>query len=646
MMFAYPLTFVLANSMETQAILVPTTAIDLVPSMTTQHREDDTEYEATLFKTELHPSSSDWTLGWRQYQWVYRSEVNLAITDYTEVAFNATIGVITGPVNLSIWIDADASDEYPTWPYLEGFILVDSRQSKSLLIDLPISTYLNLTREWIVTAYFSISVEGDGLIEFSETSIEIIARSERPLCPAIFDFQSTDGRSLFEDKLWQGIRRKPILNFTRDNDTGKFGIFLPARVEDTIYLNPGNFSGTAGWPYEDWRSGPLYTPLSVQFPIVAQQSVFVSLRLPTMKLEIDLSQDLPFYHMIIEYSGHPFDDIMFVEFVEHPMPESLDLAPYGEYLSVELCIPTPWSWSRSRYWSSYRSSSVETIAAINGTYNLRLECQFPFKSYFGVVLFGPELLLLGLTIASMILGIIHLRRQGTSVRIKEIMSDPRLLPILLLMVGGLSPWFSVRETHSNLQGITWYEYVPLGIETATTGIIPNLPILHEYWVVILLYTALGYWLPILYLMTKLGRPIEWKPEPLMCGVLFLPVLIAVLSIVPYLYSGYLVSPWILPVFMAPIIWYISLVIYRNRWFILLLEINPSTRASTFVFHPSHDTCHRLESRLLQTLIRELYPNSVRKRLQSTAPFCCEYQMPCEPQQRQTGFPRFFPWRNR
>ena len=190
----------------------------------------------------------------------YYYETNFNLRDYENVMVSLDVKVLRGPIEVAL--NLDVFNLFST-PQVGGYsdrnsLTLTTGESTRANIDLDTNAlYAMWSPLWLAQSYVGIDIypvssnwydwedacEGSLLLE----NVTISASSTTPLSPLNVDIQDTQGSSIYESGVNLNLMKWPAVNLTSDDVPTKWGIFVPWRSNDTIYVLAGNYSGIAGF---------------------------------------------------------------------------------------------------------------------------------------------------------------------------------------------------------------------------------------------------------------------------------------------------------------------------------------------------------------------------------------------------------------
>ena len=241
----------------------------------------------------------------------YYYETNFNLRDYENVTISLDVKVLRGPIEIAL--NLDVFNQFST-PQLAGYsdrnsLTLATGESTRRNIELDIKTlYAMWSPLWLAQSYVAIDiypvssdwyVRGDDYLEGSLLleNVTISASSTTPLSPLNVDIQDTQGSSIYESGVNLNLMSWPAVNITSNEIPDKWGVFLPWRLNDTIFVPVGNYSGIAGFYSYNYSNDTF----SASFEVLPNATLLLGLRFEMVRVNLAVSQAVPYLRIFLRY---------------------------------------------------------------------------------------------------------------------------------------------------------------------------------------------------------------------------------------------------------------------------------------------------------------------------------------------------------
>jgi len=343
--------------------------------------------------------------------------------------------------------------------------------------------------------------------------IVVWAEYEVPVSPIVLNLETSDGHPLFENDYTRQIRNHyPIIEMTPANNSQyEFRIRLQNR---TLYVVPQTFVFEPGWYY-------VYTERTEFNVTVAENEALTCLiHLSTVRLEIAIEPIVPI--VILSINLDSYEDTYELYLKNQDIPEYLYLPPYPT-VAIEVATPDLLSSSPSYYTDIHLRESI----SYNVTKNLHLDVTMQYLSVFGLAISPQDLIQIFLVVTLYVLLIAYLSLYMYEKKQRITLKDPRIIPLLLILVTAVIPWFSAIRTN--------ILYSETQITILSTGVFPIfsawidsgmftlvIPSFGVYWVIA---SVLLFWMPLFYANYSTSPPSTKEENYNSAYALFAPYLL-------------------------------------------------------------------------------------------------------------------------
>ncbi|MFW9847196.1 MAG: hypothetical protein ACFFD6_10635 [Candidatus Thorarchaeota archaeon] len=497
-------------------------------------------------------------------------EMNLNLRDYELVNLSLDVKALRGPIEVHAGLDIFTFLSIPEH-HGEGdgnTIDLSTGESSGIMAQLDTNaSYAAWSPLWLAHSRVEISIFpvssnpyewGDMQLEASILleNIVITASSNTPLSPLSVDIQNTEGFSVYASRVNLNWRDWPAINVSSSGDSSRWGLIIPWRVDDTIYVAPGSYSGVAGLYSYNYAN----RTFPVSFDIDVDALVSLGLRFEMIKVTFSILPDVPYLRLTLWST-----DVLYYDYyynIAPPFPETLYIPERQGNLIISLSIPPRVEQSHV---SSHYRIEIEVIEPIN----IDVELHVPLFPILGIMLSTGEVVLVIIGLALLIGTALSLQKPKAKRTWRGILKDPRFWPAFLIGLSAIMPWFA---SYSSLENLTWsigepvlvyrdlYAPFVMGLERTAHSL--AVPIVSRYMLVEIPTRIILFWLPLKWAIGHVGRPKKWKFNSYYGAYVLLP---PVMGILIYLFTPtpLLISAGFVLVLAAPILWGLEILIYRG-----------------------------------------------------------------------------------
>ncbi|MFX0055897.1 MAG: hypothetical protein ACFFAD_13305 [Candidatus Hermodarchaeota archaeon] len=498
---------------------------------------------------------------------------NLNTRDYEQVTFSLDLDVLRGPVEVRVGVHYYRAVDHPSYSGSQREYSLTTGDSTQFNLDLDADwIYNHWSSVWLVQARLRIGIVpmGTNLPNMASViinNVTITASSSTPLSLLRVDVQNTEGSSIYEAKIEKGIAEWPAVNLTTQGDPERWGLLLPFRTNDTVYVSAGNYSGIAGTYGFGWVNQTY--PISIN--IAPNTCTHLSMRFEMVFVNLLITPDIPYLVVNLEQPGVLLYDISLYHsfMLPSPFPQTICIPNRGDILIITLQIP-----SRMNY-ADYMLPRMdyagrETIS-ISGPMNIDIHLHMPLFSFFGILLSTGELLLSVFGLALLGGAILNLRRPGASRNWERIVRDTRFWPTLLIGISIFLPWF-ISFFPMNPEG-SFYAgdsfmlvralYPPIAISIDFTANSLALPLIRNTILIDGLIRVIIFWFPLYGAAMHIGWSSKWKLNFYYAAYILLPLCLGVLTLIftPFplgISIGFILAA------AAPVLWGFQILIYQGH----------------------------------------------------------------------------------
>jgi len=497
----------------------------------------------------------------------YYYETNFNLRDYENVMVSLDVKVLRGPIEISLGLEVFSDLSTPQYrEYSDrNSRTLTTGNSTRLAVELNTnSLYAVWSPLWLVQSFVEIEIypvssnwyewEGAPLdASLILENVTILATSTTPLSQLQVDIQDTQGFSIYESGVNLNTIKQPAINLTSDKTPNKWGIFLPWRSNDTIYVPAGNYSGIAGFYSYDHSNDTF----PVSFEVLPNTTLLLGLRFEMIRVSLTISQAIPYLRILLIYWEHYFEDYR-IE-VAPPFPNTIYIPKRIGNLSISIHVPPRMETAYSKY-----SMNIH----VSNPVNIDIQLRIPMFPIFGVMLSTGEVLLVILGLALLMGAILSFQKPNTQKHWGQVLKDPRFWPAFLLGISALVPWF---DSFSALQQYTWSIgepiliqkslYIPFALSLDSTANSFAALVVSQYMIIEIPTRIILFWLPLRIGLGYAGNPKKWKFNSYYAICLLLPLSMGVMAYLTIPIPLTLSIGFFL-VLTAPILWGFEILIYR------------------------------------------------------------------------------------
>jgi len=485
---------------------------------------------------------------------------NFNLRDYENVTVSLDVTVLSGPIEVFLGLDIFSFlsiTPFAEYSYGESFPLATG-ESTSVSIEVDVKElYAIWNPLWLAQSFVRIDVYpvssnwndwDDGQLDASLLleNVAISAVSTTPLSPLTADIQDTQGSSVYRFDPNSNMQEWPAVNLTIDEIPNKWGLFVPWKSNDTIYIPAGNYSGTAGFYNFNYSN---YT-FDTTFEVLPNTALMLGLRFEMVRVNLSVAPAVPYLRIFMSYSNYPLTRYGLE--VIPPFPETFYIPKRSGILYISIQTPP-----------RVGSREIAYMMSMNVTDPVSLDIQLhiPMFPFFGVMFSMGEFLLVSLALALIIGAVLSMHRPNAQRHWTHLFEDPRFWPAFLVGFSTLVPWFVTSWNIGESFVVRRSLYIPfaLGLDTTTHSLAAI--VVSPYLLVDIPFRIIFLWLPLRWAFGYVGSLKRWKFNfyyticisfPLLNGVLF------------YLYTPMplTISIGFILVMAAPILWGFELLIYR------------------------------------------------------------------------------------
>ncbi|NHJ12805.1 MAG: hypothetical protein EAX95_03975 [Candidatus Thorarchaeota archaeon] len=497
-------------------------------------------------------------------------EINVNLRDYETITLSLDLEVLRGPIELGFGMDIFSFLSTPYYHDGGDEVTRDlaTGDSTTIAVELDMNELygswlpLWLAQGWVRISIYPVSSDWwdwvDTPLDASIVleNITVSATTSTPLAPLHVDIQNTEGFSIYESGANLNWREWPAINLTRQEIPTKWGILLPWRSNDTIYVAVGNYSGIAGIYSYDYANDTY----SFSFEIQANSVLHLGLRFEMVRVSLTVSPDVPYLWLSLWSSDVLYYDYGLV--VASPFPQTLYIPKRDGTLIISLAIP-------HRVEGSGGPPRYRTSLVISESVDIAVQLNVPLFPFFGVLLSTGEVLLVIFGLTLLAGAMFSLQRPGGRRPWSSVVKDPRFWPIALIGFSIVLPWFVSFWT---LENLSWSMsepvfvmrsiYSPFALGTDNTGNSLANPVASRYMITEIIPRIILFWLPLKLATDHVGRPGKWRYNSYYATCILLPLIMGVLVLL-FTPIPLVMSIGFFLVLAAPILWSLEILIYRG-----------------------------------------------------------------------------------
>jgi len=468
--------------------------------------------------------------------------LQVPIQDCDFINASVEVQALCGSANVSLGLSLyyGRNDTYATSEISAG-------ETKGFVVSLPLDSIKALDpKYWFRTIYFGMWISAQEQVEAVVHALDVEAHSSKALSPVSVDLQTTDGYSLLTNPRFLPDYLPLLINIHRHDDERQDAVFVQM-VNETFYLPAGNYSIEAGWSgdpyhldYVDYESADIV--------IRENQTTLVRIRLPTVRLTIDLSPNLTEGRLTIYTSPYHWD--LYRESIGPEMSESVFLPASVTYIGIEVYHSTSWGHRGSAFHCYEPDGSSDLLVTIGYSYIV-----LP-----GIALTGLDIVTILLIVVLIVALILRFRHALFPKRTESVLSDPGLIPLLLTLAAAFLPWFRYNERTMGLM----YEADSFGVVLPQFAVITEQTpfgmtafYMLEPWFVVLPMYVLLFWAPLFGILSRLGTKepaLSWnRVISIAC-----PALLALVSWLVAAGIGWVPDAGMWMILLSPVVFFIHI----------------------------------------------------------------------------------------
>ncbi len=493
-------------------------------------------------------------------------ETNINLRDYDTVTFSVDVTALTGPVEVLLNLNVESFFDSHYADY-DANLTLTTGETGRLGLDLNVSVLHSIWGPlWLTQAIVILEIypgtsnpylwdRANLAASLRLENVSFTANSTVPLTPLVTDIQDTQGNSAYSPLAIINLIDSAAVNLTSEDYPNEWGILLPWRANDTIFVVAGNYSGIAGVYSFDYVN----STIPVSFEILADTSLHLGLQFEMVRVNLEVSPMVPYLRIIMWY-----DVGFWAEYtieVAPPFPDTVCILKRSANLSISIATPPRVEWASRPF-----TNKIELEILQPTTIDIDLEVNL--FSLGGILISAGEVLLIFLGLALLIGAVLSTQEPNSEFHWKQLIRDPRFWPVLLVGASILLPWFT---SISSMQRYYWSSggffvvhralYSPLACGLDSTANSMALVVFSRNFIPEVPSRIILFWLPLKWAAGHIGSPKKWSfnsyygvslLSPAFMGFLVLPF--TPLRLMPAL--GYIV------VCAAPILWVSELLIYR------------------------------------------------------------------------------------
>lgn len=314
----------------------------------------------------------------------------------------------------------------------------DSRTDRLILLgttpvtytfELYLDSFLGNYDEW--AALSTVYIDTGSQLNFK--NILIWAEFDIPLSPSVINFKSTDGSDLFGNTFTRQLHDyTPSLRINPQSYESYY-YFPGAYPNRTLYLKPQNYSFTTTW-------GKFYARESFNVTIYENTTSSFSFYVKAVKINLSISPVLPMIQLIISDDYGQHNDAYFLFLKGTEIPDYLYVPPYPGF-NIEVVVLSPFTW----FSDSHADLVYQGFVPINGSHNLNVNVVLPYVALFSLQITPHDFIQISLAAILFTLAIIRIFLYTHKKKPRTSWKDPRLIPVLLIGMTAIFPWFSATR---------------------------------------------------------------------------------------------------------------------------------------------------------------------------------------------------------
>jgi len=470
---------------------------------------------------------------------------SVSIPDINELFFSVVLDGLEGSCNVTLsaaFTDIGLENYYAELFHRSITSELYRGETLNLTLSTPVALLKTISSVWLSRVVMDIYIVGtpSATLIIKDTTIKAI--SDKPLFPVTIDAIATTGESLYSSYITRYLRNPPVIFLNRTGEDGSPALFL-RRGNYTVFLPQGQYSAIAGW-YNFYMLIPVIDAQEITFEVIPDETIHLRLKMRAIILDINSNVPIPFRSMQVRLGDS--DDLIYTPWRYAPWPDHLYVPPIQGDIWISVSFD---QW----YVDSWANMSIGYTHIISFFSPLTI-------NIFGLLLNFGQLLDIGLVILVVFLVIKRWLVKTAQLNRRDILSDNRFVPIILLMSSFLFPWVLYSD---------WGEYrtlnfVSLPVRVLTfQGNIAFAVVSFGEWIILGLLSFVLLWAPLIGLLSMLSTP-ESKSNSKKTGKLLLfPFLFSVCCLIAVLLSGYTLGLGALLAMVGLPIWLIQK-LYRHE----------------------------------------------------------------------------------
>ena len=470
---------------------------------------------------------------------------SISIHDITELFFSVILDGLEGSCNVTLSAAFSDISLENSWSELFHRSITSELyrgETLNLTLSTPVALLKTISPDWLSKVDMDIFIVGtpSATLIIKDTTIKAI--SDKPLFPVTIDATATTGESLYSSYITRYLSNPPVIFLNRTGEDGGPALSL-RRANYTVFLPQGQYSAIAGWHNYDVLS-PVIDAQEITFEVIPDEMIHLRLKMRAIRLNINSSAPIPFRSMLVRLGES--DDLIYTPWRYVPWPDHLYVPPIQGDIWISV------------YFEDWY---VQAWANISMNHTQRISFSSPLTiNIFGLLLNLGQLLDIGLVILIVFLVIKRWLVKTAQLNRRALLSDNRIVPIILLMSSFLFPWILYSD---------WGEYLTLNFVALPVrvltfqGNIAFAVVSFGEWIILGLLSVVLLWAPLIGLLFMLSTP-ESKSNSKKTGkLLLLPFLYSVFFLIAVLLSGYTLGLGAICAMVGLPIWLIQ-ILYRRE----------------------------------------------------------------------------------
>lgn len=489
--------------------------------------------------------------------------LHIAIDDYSTSNFEAKVSVLSGTVNATLRVEFS---EYQ-WGSLvskEDMESIRNGAETTLTVNAPLPLLRTISEQWIVKANVYITLDS-----FTGARVVIKGFNARvtgnvPLHPLVVDLQSTVNESLYDTPFTRFLLTPPYLLVRRQGTLDNATIW-PERANETLFVAEGNYTVDVGWACDGYYPDP-FDAQRMEFRIESNMKTVLQARMRAVRLDLVGFELMSLERFEISYGYWEDEQYDFWAYSEPPivLPDYVYMAPLSGQLTFNgKTVDTLQNDPLTGYYGG--SFNLDGEITTDGTHDLELVSIFP------VIPVGITFLGLGHFLTMVIMGLLMflLYRKYREVKTVEdarsLVENPRFIPVLLFIAGGITPWYMITEhlSESILFSATMYFFVPISAMVIVAADLSTVLAFPFGWRFVLFLSGILYWYPLTKIVTSIIAP-QSKDKQHTSRQLGMITALCIITLVPSLLAGIKPSIGVGLVIFGLVAWIIRDILQRGN----------------------------------------------------------------------------------